>query len=74
MTISTILHSLEEGKERRQAIITYMQKNPDTKIYINRKYCRQLHLDSDLKKLIKKGILKRHRDGMPSCRYSYLTL
>lgn len=74
MSFSDILHYWAEGKDRRKAILTYMQNNPDTKIYINRRYCRQLHLDSDLKKLVKNGILKRHRQGMRTCRTSYLSL
>lgn len=74
MNFSDIIHYWAEGKNRRNAILAYMQNNPDTKLYINRKYCRQLHLDSDLKRLVKNGVLKRHRDGMPSCRHSYLSL
>lgn len=74
MNLSNILHHLPEGKDRRQAILTHLQHNPEAKIYINRKYCRQLHLDSDLKKLVKSGILKRHREGSRTCRHSFLTL
>lgn len=74
MSFSDIIHYWAEGKNRRQAILSYLKAHPDTKIYINRKYCRQLHLDSDLKKMVKNGVLKRHRDGMRTCRHSYLTL
>lgn len=74
MNFTDIIHRWDEGKERRTAILHYMKTNPDTKIYINRKYCRQLHLDSDLKRLIKKGILKRHREGRLTCRHSFLSL
>lgn len=74
MNFSDVIHHWAEGKERRTAILAYLHINPDTKIYINRKYCRQLHLDSDLKRMVKKGVLKRHRDGRLSCRHSYLSL
>ena len=74
MNISTILHYTTEGKERRLAIVDYLETNPDYKIYINRKYWRQIRLDSDLKKLVKKGILKQYRDGLPCSRHSYLVL
>lgn len=74
MSFSNIIHYWAEGKDRRNAILAYMKNTPDAKIYINRKYCRQLHLDSDLKMLVKKGILKRHREGSVTCRQSYLSL
>lgn len=72
MSISDILHYWPEGKDRRKAIYTYMKENPDSKIYINRQYCRQLHLDKDLKKLVKKGILHKKREGIFACKTSYL--
>lgn len=74
MTLSNILHHFPEGKDRRQALLSYLNNNPDAKIYINRKYCRQLRLDSDLKKLVKSGVLKRHREGTRTCRHSFLTI
>lgn len=74
MDFSNVIHNWAEGKNRRNAIVLYLKNNPDTKIYINRKYCRQLHLDSDLKKMVKNGLLKRHREGRSTCRHSYLSI
>lgn len=74
MTLSNILHHFPEGKDRRKALLDYLNNNLDAKIYINRKYCRQLHLDSDLKKLVKAGVLKRHREGTRTSRQSFLTI
>lgn len=74
MSFSNIIHCWAEGKDRRNAILSYMNANPDTKIYINRRYCRQLHLDSDLKRMVKRGLLKRYRSGTRTSKTSYLMI
>lgn len=63
--------NMRSGAERRKAIIDHVLQNDG--IVVNRKYCSQIHEDSDLKTLLKKGILKRKR-VQSSRRTSYTHL
>lgn len=74
MSIQDIIYYMSPGSERRRALVDYMKKNPDTSIYINRRYCIQLQNDNDLKQLLKKKILKRIRDQGFSMRSRYTRL
>ena len=56
MSLSTIIHYMKEGSERRNAIVQYLQTHPEEKICVNRKWCVQLQQDRDLSYMLKKGI------------------
>lgn len=66
------------GASRREALVKYLL-TPDERgklptIGINRAHQLQLRYDPDLRYMLKKGILKRGRDGMRSCRNTFLYL
>lgn len=67
------LYDMQEGKERRKAIVTWFEKNPEGEILVDVEGCQQVHKDSDLKKLVKKGFLKKIRQHwFPHHSKSYL--
>ena len=61
IAINDLLHRTEQGKDRRAAIKAWFEENPTDCISVDAKWCRQVHKDSDLKKLIKAGFLKKIR-------------
>lgn len=62
-TLCDILHHTAMGSKRRQEIAEWLSnpENADVRIFINRKYCRQMRLDTDLQKLVKSGFLVQKR-------------
>lgn len=65
--------NMRPGAERRKAIIDHVLRNGS--ICVNRKYCPQIHEDSDLKTLLKKGTLKRERwQNTRRTSYTHLVL
>lgn len=65
-SLCDVLHSMAPGKARREAIVALLKQGRESegwsRIYVNNKWQRNLD-DPDLKKLLKKGVLKRERDG-----------
>ena len=47
---------------------------PNGRLYINCKYCPQLKDNSSLRKLVKRGVFTKHRDGPRFSRKTYLML
>lgn len=65
--------SMNHGVERRKAIIDHILQSSNG-LCVNRKYCLQIDEDSDLKYLLKKGILTRDRWGFRGTKNTYLIL
>lgn len=64
---------MRPGTERRKAIIDHILRNGS--MCVNRKYCLQTHEDPDLKRLLKKGVLKQERwKRSHYTAYTYLVL
>ena len=49
------------GKERRLAIVAYLENSFMNRMPVNRRYWPQMKKDPDLRKLVKKGIVKIER-------------
>ena len=68
---------LPSGKVKRETLIQFLKNNKGKpfldSFQVNRKYRPNLK-DNDLKKLLKKGILVRSREGSKSCRHTTLSL
>jgi hypothetical protein len=71
--LSSVLHYGRPGRARREAILSLM-KAAERGIHVNRRWCPQLGEDRDLAYLLKKGKLKRTRDGLRTCRHTVLVL
>lgn len=71
-----ILHHMPMGMGRRHALMKFMRSATEDahKIYVNRRYCRTLDKDTDLSLLVKRGELKRVREGAPRTRTTMLVL
>lgn len=63
IAINDLLHRTEQGKDRRAAIKAWFEENPQGRILVDAQWCRQVHKDSDLKKLVKTGFLKKIRQS-----------
>ncbi len=60
------------GKERRVYLINHLRNG--NHIYVNKKWQLQTKHDSDLKKLLKKGVLRIVKEGSLHCRQSRVEL
>lgn len=70
------IYRMPTGTARRAALMTFLDTvDDDSKIPkrlpVNRKYCANL-ADTDLRKLIKSGLVVREREGSRNCRQTYL--
>lgn len=63
---------MQYGAERRKAIIDHILVMDG--LPVNRKYVPQVHEDPDLKKMLKKGLLKQERRGISSSSTTFLFL
>lgn len=55
---------LPYGADRRAGILAYLRR--EGKIYVNRKWQLQTKHDMDLKRLLKKGVIRIQKAGMQS--------
>lgn len=55
---------LPYGADRRAGMIAYLHRHG--KIYVNRKWQLQTKYDMDLKRLLKKGVIRLQKAGMQS--------
>jgi len=61
MHITWAWHQQAYGKDRREAIVRWLEEDSDRYIPINKKYCPVLRKDPDLKRMLKGGVLKMHK-------------
>lgn len=63
---------LPYGAQRRELLLTHLRHG--NHIYVNRKWQLQTKHDSDLKKLLKKGVLRIVKEGSGRCKQSRVEL
>ena len=73
------IDALTYGFKRRELILQYIKDHCyQGEMHVNRKYCFNLNKDKDLQKMVKTGVLKRHRSPSVGwsrcCRRTYLTI
>jgi len=71
MNRSEILHFMQPGVKRREAILKMLASEPNNYIVVNRKYCPLLKFDRDLRYLLKKGKLVRSTVSGAGFRNTY---
>lgn len=56
------VYRMREGSLRRQALLAIFKANPTARLPVNNRWQANL-VDSDLTYLLKRGVLRRERDG-----------
>jgi hypothetical protein len=73
--IHHIIFHLPYGKERRVRLLEYIRSTESKCMWVNGRYQVQVKQDTDLKYLLKKGILKQCRtEAWGNKRQTYLML
>ncbi|AZV02079.1 hypothetical protein [Pectobacterium phage Wc4-1] len=63
---------LPYGTQRRVLLLKHLRDGEP--IYVNRKWQLQTKYDQDLKKLLKKGVIRIVKSGIPFCRQTTVEL